>query len=172
MKKRMLAGAVLYGSLLLSVVVYANPIRDTTDPITTQKAEQLTTSANPEKATPSAANGPVQDRSNALSEQGARWSWMDQSSDTMLLAFTSTFAAQQAAKQAENNGNSLSFASFGRVPFYQTLSYSNGITTSSFTKSRSSSVTSLPEPASLTLLGAGLAALAGGLRKKIKKNGK
>lgn len=172
MKKRLLVGVALCCSLLLSVVVCANPIRDTTDPITTQEAEPLTPPITPEKTTATTPDGPYRDRLNNAGERGARWSWMDQSNDSMLMAFTSTFAAQQAAKQMENSGNSLSFASFGRVPFYQTLSYTNGITTSGRTKPKSGPVASLPEPATLTLLGAGLAALAMGLRKKNKKSDK
>ena len=168
MKKHLLPGAALSISLLLSGVVYANSVRATSDSAALQKAEQPGSPAKLEKSNPAQPNGPSQDRLAGASphDAGARWSWTDQNSKTEVMAFTSTAAANNAATLMSGSG-SLSFATFGRVPFYQILTLTDQRAANSLTQSAPTA--SLPEPATLTLLGVGLAALATGLRKKAKK---
>jgi hypothetical protein len=171
MKKQLLPGIALSIFLSLNVAVCANSVRDTSDAAAIQKAEQSGSSLTLEKSEPAQPAGPYQDRlaSDSSHDMGARWSWVDRNGNTELMAFTSTAAANNAATLMNNNGGSLSFASFGRVPF---LTLTNQVTTNSLTQSTSNPTASLPEPATLTLLGAGLAALAAGLRKKNKNHNK
>lgn len=82
-----------------------------------------------------------------------------------IMAFTSTSAANNAANLMQGNGHTLTFASFGRVPFYKILTVTNNGARDSSSVLNSSPV---PEPMSLLLLGSGLAAFAAGLRKKNK----
>lgn len=161
MKKQMLVGVALGISLSLSSAVYANSVRaDTALQNPEQPGIQLETSA---PAQPNRLAG------EASHDVGARWSWVDRNGKTEIMAFTSTAAAQNAATLMNRSGESLSFANFGRVPFYQMLTVNNLVTPSSSTPSAPRPMASLPEPTTLTLLGAGLAALAAGIRRKNKK---
>ncbi len=174
MKKQLLPGIALGIFLSLSGAVCANSVRDTSDAAALQKAEQSSSSLTLEKSDPTQPNGPYQDRlaSDSSHDLGARWSWVDRNNNTEVMAFTSTAAANNAATLMNGSGGSLSFATFGRVPFYQVLTLTNQAATNSLTQSTPRPTASLPEPATLTLLGAGLAALATGLRKKNKKHNK
>lgn len=168
-KKQLLPGVTLGFSLFLNVTVWAGPITDMQPPVKLQVTEETTT----ETAAARTPNGPHQDRLTSSDPQslGARWSQIGQTNQPDLLAFTSTFAANRAAVMLNHSGNSLSFASFGRVPYHQMLALTNQVSITSG-KATPASTASLPEPASLTLLGAGLAALAAGLRKRKKKSSK
>lgn len=174
MKKQLLPGIVLGIVLSWSAAVYANPIRDTSDAAALQKSDQFGSPASAEKTDPAQPNGPYRNRlaGDSSHDMGARWSWADQKNKMEVMAFTSTAAVNNAATLMSSSGGSLSFASFGRVPFYQVLTLTNQVATNSLTQTTSSPTASLPEPATLTLLGAGLAALAAGLRKKNKKPNK
>jgi hypothetical protein len=169
MKKHLLPGVILGFSLFLNVTVWANSVRDTQAPVRFQNAEESTIQPTIETTAPNKSTAPYRDRvaNDTVPDWGARWSQMGRDNQANLYAFTSTFAANNAALMMSQNGNSLSFASFGRVPYHQMISVTNQI--SGNTNKSSSPVASLPEPATLTLLGAGLAALAAGLRKR-KKN--
>lgn len=94
----------------------------------------------------------------------ARLSLTDSRTNTEILVFTSTSSANDAMHLMQGQGNTLSFSSFGRVPFYQTLKVSNVVGHS--TNASSLPASSVPEPTSLLLLGSGLTALAVGLRKR------
>ncbi len=174
MKKHLLTGVLLSLSLSLSGAVYANSVRDISDTAALQKTEPLSSPASLEKAAPSKPNGPYLDRlaSDSSHDMGARWSSVDQKTNTEIMAFTSTFAANNAAKLMGGNGNALSFANFGRVPFYQVLGATGEITTNATSQTTSRQVASIPEPMTLTLLGTGLAALAARLRKRNKTSDK
>lgn len=100
------------------------------------------------------------------SELRARLSLTNSQNNTEILAFTSTSAANDAATLMQGSGNTLTFASYGRVPFYQILTIASN---SSSHSSSALNSTAVPEPMSLFLLGSGLSAFALGLRKK-KKN--
>ena len=169
MKKQLWPGVALGIALTLNGAVYANSVRDTLETKALQKTEpsnSLTSLADPAKAT-----GPTRDRlvTDSSKDMGARWSLLDQTGNAALLAFTSTFAANNARQLMAGKSNSLSFSNFGRVPFYQVLALTNDVTSNSANKTSANPTASLPEPATLVLLGAGLAALAAGLRKKNKK---
>ncbi len=169
MKKQLLPGVALGLSLFVSVAVWANSVRDTQSPVKLPNPEEAHVKTTVETTDLSQPNGPYRDRltDNQAQDFGARWGQFARSNQPDIMAFTSTFAANNAALLLGNSGNSLSFASFGRVPYYQMLTVTNQITTGQTTSS--GPVASLPEPATLTLLGAGLAALAAGLRKRKKK---
>lgn len=171
MKKQLLPGVALGFTLFLSFAVWASPVRDTQPATRLQAPDESHLQAAVEAAAPSKRqpSGPERQINDATQALGARWSQIGQTAHTDLMGFTSTFAANNAAQLLSNNNNSLSFASFGRVPYYQMLTITNQLSTTSNKATPSSPSASLPEPASLTLLGAGLAALAVGLRKRKKK---
>ena len=171
MKKQWLMGVALGVSLSLSNAVYANSVIDGVSTAARQKSEQSGSSAQFEKSSLAQVTGSSGNRlaSESAHDVGARWSWIDQTGKTEIMAFTSTAAANNAAILMGRGGESLSFSNFGRVPFYQMLTINNQITPNSPT---SRSTASLPEPTTLTLLGVGLAALAAGLRKKNQKSSK
>ncbi len=174
MKKQLWPGVALCIFLSLSGAVCANSVRATSDAAALSKTEQPGSPVQLEKANPTPSDGPFRDRlaSTSSHDLGARWSAVTQNGKTDVMAFTSTAAANNAATLMSSSGESLSFASFGRVPFYQVLTLTNQVAINSLIPSSSGPTASLPEPATLTLLGAGLAALAAGLRKKTKKPGK
>ena len=86
--------------------------------------------------------------------------------NTEIMGFTSTSAANDAANLMQGNGHTLTFASYGRVPYYQILTVTNNSVRDAGSVLNSSPV---PEPMSLLLLGSGLTALAIGRRKKNKE---
>lgn len=173
MKKPLMLGIVLSISLFMSVAVHAGSLLDTTEATTLSNTETTKSSATSEASDPTTPSGPYRDRlTTDNKDMGARWSMLDRNSNTELMAFTSSFGANNAATLMGGNSASLSFARFGRVPFYQILSLTNDVNANSVTKSTNGAVASLPEPATLTLLGAGLATLAAGLRKKKSKKAK
>ncbi|MBL8207205.1 MAG: PEP-CTERM sorting domain-containing protein [Blastocatellia bacterium] len=165
MKKQLWLGAVFSLSLLFSAS-YANSVRETSGTAGIQKAEPTISLPSLETSDPSKSSGPY--RVDAAQEVGARWSGLNRQNNSEVMAFTSTFAANNAAKLLGGDSGSLSFANFGRVPFYQVLALTNDINSTSLNKATSRPSASLPEPTTLALLGAGLAALAAGLRKKNK----
>ncbi len=171
MKKQMLLGVALSSFLSLSGAVYANSVRNTADTVALNKSEQPGSPTNPEKPDRGQLPGSSLNRlvSESAHELGARWSWVDLTGKTEVMAFTSTAAANTAATLMNDRGGALSFASFGRVPFYQLLTLTNPVVTNSPNQSSARPSASIPEPTTLTLLGAGLAALAAGLRKKNKR---
>ena len=171
MKKQLLPSIALGIFLSLSAAASANPIRAISDAAALQKSDPFGSLASTEKSDPAQPNGPYRNRlaGDSSHEMGARWSWVDQKSKIEVMVFTSTAAVNNAVTLMNGNGGSLSFASFGRVPFYQVLSLTSQSATNSLTQTTSRPTASLPEPATLTLLGAGLAALAAGLRRRTKK---
>ena len=171
MKKQIWLGAGLGIFLSISGVVSANSLLDPSDPVTLQKAEAQSLAAEKTSDT-SKTSGPYRSRLDDPSELGARWSWSIQSNSSQILIFNSTNAADQATALLRSNGNSLSFASFGRVPFYQAITSTSHSATSSLVQTPASPIASLPEPATLMLLGTGLAAMAAGLRRRNKKSRK
>ncbi len=174
MKKQLLPGVLLGFSLLLSGAVYANSIKDTSDTATLQKTEQPSAPASLEKTTQSQPNELSLDRFASASSHhmGARWSSVDQKTNTEIMAFTSTFTANNAAKLMGGNDSALSFANFGRVPFYQVLGATGEVTANVTSQATSRQVASVPEPMTLTLLGTGLAVMATKLRKRNKTSHK
>lgn len=167
MKKPLMLGVVLSISLFLSVAVRAGSVLDETEATTISKTETNDSSATSEASGLAKPVAPYRDRlTTDNQDMGARWSFSDRVSNTEFMAFTSSFSANNAVTLMGGNNASLSFARFGRVPFYQILALTNDVNANSVTKSRNGAVASLPEPATLTLLGAGLATLAAGLRKK------
>lgn len=170
MKKPLMLGIVLGISLFAGVAVRAGSLLDTSEATTLTKTETTKSSATSEASDPTISNGPYRDRLTTDNQtMGARWSLLDRSNNIELMAFTSSFGANNAATLMGGTSASLSFARFGRVPFYQVLTLTNDVNANSLTKSTNGAVASLPEPATLTLLGAGLATLAAGLRKKKSK---
>jgi PEP-CTERM motif len=88
--------------------------------------------------------------------------------DTKTYAFGTTSDFINATNLMNDNAVSLSSVNYGRIPFQQLLIVSTAGNNSS---SSSAPVAQLPEPASLILIGTGLAALGMGMRKKkIKKS--
>lgn len=177
MKKHLWPGVALGFLLVSCTMVGANPVREPAEPTAFSQAIQPspTPFSNDQRTSAeSKPNGPYRDRSAVDSTNGigARWKWLDRRSGAEILAFTSTFSAQQAASLMNSPGNSLSFAPFGRVPYYQTLTIANTASTTPLTQQPNRPVASLPEPATLLLLGTGLAALAAGLRKRNHKSDK
>ena len=174
MKKQWLMGVALGVSLSLSNADYANSVLDGVGTAAGQKSEQSGSTAQFENSSLAQLTGSSGNRlaSESAHDVGARWSWIDQTGKTEIMAFTSTAAANNAAILMGRGGESLSFSNFGRVPFYQMLTINNQITSNSPTSSGSRSTAALPEPTTLTLLGVGLAALAAGLRKKNPKSSK
>lgn len=85
--------------------------------------------------------------------------------DVQTYAFGNTFDFLNATTLLSDTTVSLSSVSFGRIPFQQLL-----IVTSRGNDPSSNPVSQVPEPASLILIGTGLAALGVGMkRKKAKK---
>lgn len=122
-------------------------------------------------STVSYADTVTADRMAADSQaMGARWNGTDQNKNADLFAFTSTSAANNAARIIGGESNALSFVNFGRVPFYQVMALRTETNAGSLSKSLPSSSAAVPEPASLALLGAGLATLATRLRKRKKSS--
>lgn len=161
MKKQLWLGVGLGILLFLATPLFANPIKETSDQISIQRTES---------AVASQPNGPYKDRTETSeTEVNSRWNWTDPRSSAEFLAFTSTYSANTAASLMQNNGNSLSFGGFGRVPFYQLLMVTNDLNVNSLKTNTSRSATTLPEPTTLVLLGSGFAALAAGLRRKKRK---
>lgn len=95
----------------------------------------------------------------------ARLSLTNSQNNTEILVFTSTSAANNAANLMQDGGHTLTFASYGRVPFYKILTVANNGAKDSSSVLNSSPV---PEPMSLLLLGSGLTAFAVGRRRKNK----
>jgi hypothetical protein len=166
MKTRLWPGVVLGSFLLLATTIFADPIKETSEPAISNStaAPSITLEA-------SKPNGPYAVRNeNSSNDLRARWSISDDRNKTAILAFTSTHSANTAASLMQNNGGTLSFAKFGRVPFYQFVTVSNDRAASSKPATSPKTATTLPEPTTLFLLGSGLAALAAGLRKRNTKS--
>ncbi len=170
MKKQLLLGAALGLSLAVSSAVKANPVIDMPDAVSLQTPGQLGP-IQLEKSDSAPSGGAGQNRfaNESANDVNARWGWVDPNGKTEIMAFTSSAAAQNAAALMSRNGESLSFTNFGRVPFHQMLTV-NSQTPNGSGPATHLPTADLPEPATLTLLGAGLAALATGLRRKNKKS--
>ncbi len=87
------------------------------------------------------------------------------SGDIKTYAFSNTFDLLNATTLLSDTTVSLSSVSFGRIPFQQLL-----IVTSRGNDPSSAPISQVPEPASLILIGTGLAALGIGMKRK--KTGK
>jgi PEP-CTERM motif len=81
--------------------------------------------------------------------------------DVKTYAFGNTFDLLNATTLLSDNTVSLSSVSFGRIPFQQLL-----IVTSRGNDPSSTPISQVPEPASLILIGTGLAALGMGMKRK------
>ena len=162
MKKQLWPGVGLGIVLFLATSGYANPIKETTE---NQFVLNHVVSDPANKPT-----GPYNERVETISQEvKPRWSYTDSQNNVEVMAFTSTSSANAAASLLKNTGYSLSFSHFGRVPFYQILMITKDGNANSLTPTSNSPVTTLPEPATLILLGSGLAVLAAGLRKRKPK---
>ena len=162
MKKQLWPGVGLGIVLFLATSGYANPIKETTE---NQFVLNHIVASPANKPT-----GPYNERVETNSQNvKPRWSYTDAQNNVEVLAFTSTFSANAAACLLQNTGYSLSFSHFGRVPFSQILMITKDGNANSLTPTSNSSVTTLPEPATLILLGSGLAVLAASLRKRKRK---
>ena len=182
MKKLMMPGIALCISLIFGVGVSADSVNNGAESASAQRT--INRPAETELRSPS--NSPQMDL-RGLSEPyqgrgdnseagglplGARWVGtisIDGNKGTVeVMAFSNTFALQNAASILGDSGASLSCVQFGRIPFQQMLTIAPFAQSNSFNQN-TNPVASLPEPATLMLLGTGLAALAAGLRKR-KKN--
>ncbi len=182
MKKLMLPGIALCISLIFGVGVSADSVNRSAESASAQR-----TVNRPSETEPRSTNS-TQMELRGLSEPyqgrgdnseagglplGARWVGTisvdgSKSGNVEVMAFSNTFALQNAISILGDSGASLSCVQFGRIPFQQMLTIAPFGQSNSFNQN-SNPVASLPEPATLTLLGTGLAALAAGLRKR-KKN--
>ena len=155
MKKLLWSGVGLGIIVLLVAPIFAGSLNNTIE---------LQPLANHDLA------GPVQDRARGNTpEDLARWRGTDANTNALLFGFSSTAAANAAASYLQNQGYALSFTQFGRAPFQQLLTVTKDGTANPLTTTTPRSITALPEPTTLLLLGSGLAVIAAGLRKRKRK---
>lgn len=143
----------------LTTSIFAGTITDPNLSISSPTDDTgVSTSAAPE------ASKPVPRRTDNASNMPSGIRSYTSNGDTKTYAFSTTQDFLNAVTLMNNEAISLSSVNFGRIPFQQLLIVSpNGIENSSLPSAQ------LPEPASLILIGTGLAALGFGMKKRKRK---
>ena len=161
MKKLSLPGAAirLVALFALTTPIFAGTITDpnlSTSSATNDK--NIPTSAAPEASkTPTSIPGRTDSSSNMPSGTRAYAT----NGDIKTYAFGTTADFLNAANLMNDEAVSLSSVNFGRIPFQQLL-----IVSPAGSANNSSPLSQIPEPASLILIGTGLAALGIGMKKR------
>lgn len=183
MKKLMMPGIALCISLVFGVGVSADSVNNGAESASAQRTindpseTELRSTSNSPQMDLRGSSEPYQGRGDNSEAGGlplgARWVGTiaidgHKGGNIEVMVFNNTFALQKAVSILGDSGASLSCVQFGRIPFQQMLTIAPFAQSNSFNQN-TNPVASLPEPATLTLLGTGLAALAAGLRKR-KKN--
>ncbi len=161
MKKPCLPGAFrLLALIALTTPMFAGTV--TEKPLTAGATQEssLPSAASVAASTAISAVIPGRTDNNGNMPGGMRSYTSDGQTSTYAFGTTSDFL--NATNLMNDSAVSLSSVNYGRIPFQQLLI----VSTAGNGSSSSSPVAQLPEPASLILIGTGLAALGIGMRKK------